>query len=91
MVELDRPRILVDFNEMIEEDVVLLSREDTRRDSSGNRVEIRAGLRIYLYAVDANDSGAPCHLLATGIVERNDADDWSSSVPWRCRIDQWES
>jgi hypothetical protein len=91
MVELDRPRLLVDFNEMVEEDVVLLSREDTRRDSSGNLVELRVGLRVYLYTEDADDSGAPCHLLATGIVELNDADDWSSSVRWRCRIDQWES
>ncbi len=91
MVELDRPRILVDFNEMVEEDVVLLSREDVRFDSSGSLVEFRLGLRVYLYAEDADDTGVPCHLLATGIVERNDADDWSSSVRWRCRIDQWES
>jgi len=91
MIGLDRPRILVDFNEMTDENVVLLSREDTRLDSSGSLVALCAGLRVYLYAEDADENGAPCHLLATGIVERNDADDWSAAVPWRCRIDQWES
>lgn len=90
MVEKDHPRILVDFNEMVEQDVVLLSREDTRRDSSGDLVELRAGQRVYLYQEDSDDSGAPCRLLATGLVELNDADDWSTSVRWRCRIDQWE-
>ena len=42
MPTLDRARILVDFNEMVEEDVVLLSREDTRRDSSGDVVELQS-------------------------------------------------
>lgn len=82
MPALDRPRIVVDFNEMVERDVVLLSREDTRRDSSGNVIELRVGLRVYLYMEE---------LLATGIVELNDAAGWSSHVRWRCRIDKWES
>lgn len=91
MVKLDRPRIAVDFNEMVDEDVVLLSREDSKRDSSGALVPLRAGLRVFLYMEDADESGSPRNLLATGLVERNDADDWSSSVRWRCRIDGWDS
>jgi hypothetical protein len=88
---LDRPRIKVDFNEMVEQDVVLLSREETKRDSSGNLIELRPGLRVHLWAADADEEGFPRLLLATGIVELNDSDDWSSSVRWRCRIDQWEA
>ena len=82
MRELDRPRIEVDFNEMVAQDVVLLSREDAKRDSAGNVIELRVGLRVYLYMEE---------LLATGIVELNDAGGWSSHVRWRCRIDKWES
>lgn len=90
MTELDRPRILVDFNEMVRPDVVLLSREDSKRDSSDQLVQMQSGLRVYLYARDADETGSPRLLLATGIVEANDAKDWSSSVRWRCRIDKWE-
>lgn len=91
MLKLDRPRLAVDFNEMVEKDVVLLSREDSKQDSSGNLVELSEGLRVFVYMEDADESGVPRNLLATGLVERNVANDWSSSVRWRCRIDRWES
>lgn len=96
MVMLDRPRIEVDFNEMVAQDLVLLSREDVKRDSSGELIEMQVGLRVYLYAEDADEGGVPCFLLATGIVERHNPDErpyplaWRS-VRWRCRIDMWES
>jgi hypothetical protein len=90
MPKLDRPRIVVDFNEMVEQDVVLLSRDDWREDSSGIIVRLRDGLRVFLYMSDASESGEPANLLATGVVEQNDAKDWSSAVKWRCRIDSWE-
>ena len=88
---LDRPRLHVDFNEMIAEDLVLLSRDDSKQDSSGARVHFTEGMRVFLSMQDVDESGAPRHLLATGIVERNDAADWSSPVRWRCRIDRWNA
>lgn len=81
----------MDFNEMVDTDVVLLSREDHRQDSSGALIAMQPGLRVFLYMEDADESGAPRNLLATGIVEPNEADDWSASVRWRCRIDEWQS
>lgn len=33
---MDRPRLYVDFNEMVEPDLVLLAQEDGKVDSSGN-------------------------------------------------------
>ena len=85
----DRPRIEVDFNDMIEENLLLLAANDYRVDSSGKRIEMREGLRVYLYCDDTDDNGKPSYLLASGIVERHQATDWSAKGKWRCRIDEW--
>ena len=90
MWKLDRPRIGIDFNEMVGQDLVLLSRDDQRTDSSGAVIELSPGLRVHLYDDDTDDQGNPSFLLATGLVERNTADDWSRDVRWCCRIDNWE-
>ena len=84
----DKPRIRVDFNEMVEQDLVLLSKTDTCVDSSGQVIELYEGKRVLLYMEDLNENNQPDPLLAAGIVERNRAQDWSSHVPWCCRIDQ---
>jgi hypothetical protein len=91
MPKLDRPRLRVDFNEMIGENLVLLARDDEKQDSSGATVALSEGARVYLYMEDAAESGASRFLLATGIVEGNTSDGWSSGVRWCCRIDRWES
>jgi hypothetical protein len=87
--QLDRPRIRVDFNELTEQDVVLVSRLDDVVDSAGNTITLREGLRVYLYCEDADDSGKPTYLVASGLIEQNTAADWSQKVKWRCRIDAW--
>ena len=83
-----RPRIYVDFNEMVEKDLVLLSRGDIRQDSEGNQITLSEGLRISVYMDDADDSGNPRNLVAEGTVEINTSDDWSSPVNWCCRLDE---
>lgn len=85
---LDRPRIRVNFNEMIATDVVLLSASDTRIDSTGHEVAISEGLRVYLFEEDVADDGSSTFLIATGVAERNVTSDWSKHVAWRCRIDE---
>ena len=90
MPQLDRPRLYVDFNEMLDTDLFLLSRDDHKVDSSGNTVTLTEGLRVYVYSDDGDDAGAPTYLIATGIAERNRAtDDWNAHVRWCCRIDAW--
>ena len=89
MDNLDRARIRVDFNEMVEQDVVLLSNDEEVLDSSGERIALHEDLRVYLYMDDADEYGKPRYLLASGIVERNYASDWSKAVKWCCRIDEW--
>lgn len=89
MNDLDKPRIRVDFNELTEQDVVLVSRSDDVVDSAGNAITLREGLRVHLYCEDADDSGKPTYLVASGLIERNTSTDWSQKVKWQCRIDEW--
>jgi hypothetical protein len=84
---MDRPRIYVDFNEMLDVDLVLLSKTDTTPDSDGNLVELREGMRVCIYSEDIGDDGEPDNLIADGIAERNARSDWSSPARWCCRID----
>ena len=67
---LDRPRIYVDFNEMVDQDLVLLSRDDQKQDSAGNMVTLTEGLRVYVYTPDSDETGAPANLIATGTARR---------------------
>ena len=85
-MSLDRPRIEVDFNDLVAADLVLIAADDYRVDSGGQRIEMREGLRVYLYCEDVNDDDQPSFLLASGTVERNQATDWSAKGKWRCRI-----
>ena len=86
---MDRPRLIVDFNEMLEPDLVLLSRGDVELDSAGTPVRLEAGVRVYVYCPDSDEHGNPDALLADGRVEANGAGGWSSAAKWcaRCTAD----
>ena len=84
---MDRPRLYVDFNEMIEENLVLLSKEDEKIDSGGAVVKLTEGLRVYVYMDDIDENGKPDNLLAEGVAERNTRGGWSAAAKWCCRID----
>ena len=83
---MDRPRIYVDFNEMLEPDLVLLARLDTVKDSSGAVVHLQEGTPVCVYMDDLGDDGAPDNLIADGVAERNVTTGWGASVAWCCRI-----
>jgi hypothetical protein len=85
---MDRPRIHVDFNEMVEENLVLLSKENSKRDSAGNLIEMLEGKKVYIYDDDVDDLGNPDPLVADGIIELNTHNDWSRNVRWCCRINE---
>lgn len=84
---MDKPKIRVDFNEIVEENLILLSAVDTKCDSEGNVVELSEGLKVSIYDVDCDESGNPDNLVASGVVERNCSKGWSAHVRWCCRID----
>lgn len=82
-------RIPVDFNEMLDADLVLLSQTDSRQDSSGKTVHLKEGLLVYIYEPDASDDGLPDSLIAQGRVERTpEGVAWASAAKWCCRIDE---
>jgi hypothetical protein len=83
----DLPLLYVDFNEMVEPNLVLLSAGDTKNDRFGALVQLREGMPIRIYSDDESADGKPDNLIAQGTVEKNKATGWSSHVKWCCRID----
>ena len=81
------PRLYVDFNEMLEPGLVLLSKEDTKIDTHGNVVFLREGLHVKIYDDDSDINGNVDNLIAEGVVERNVATGWAIAAKWCCRID----
>ncbi len=92
---MDVPRLYVDFNEMVEGDLVLLSQADEERDSAGNVIRLREGMTVHVFMDDPDVDGSPGALIADGVVERNRTGGWTSAAKWCCRIDsrgirRWE-
>lgn len=86
-VSIDRPRLAIDFNELISPDLVLLSQTDSKLASDGSCVKLYAGLHVFLYEDDFDDDGNMDPLFAAGIVERNTiVEGWGSCALWCCRI-----
>lgn len=63
-------RIYVDFNNVVDKHIVLLSREDFSIDSNGEKIELYDGRFVHIYEVDRNDLVERYDLVAEGIVER---------------------
>ncbi len=89
--DMDKPRIKIDFNEMVQEDVVLLSQSDEVTDSEGSPLLLREGLDISVYEFNHYDDGTKEYLLADGVAELNDLSvngEWSKAAKWCCRINK---
>lgn len=84
---MNSPRIYVDFNEMLEDNLVLLSQQDTKQDSSGNIIQLHAGLKVHVYMDDVDQAGQRDNLIADGMVERHPGVGWGMVAKWCCRID----
>lgn len=87
LVDLDKPRLLVDFNELLANDLILLAREDIKRDSAGEPVRLCAGLQVGIYSddnLDHQDKVNP--IIADGVAEPNTTGLFPH-VKWCCRID----
>jgi hypothetical protein len=80
-------RLYVDFNEMLDHNLVLLSKNDLIKDSEGNDVILYEGLKVKIYEENFNDLNEEDNLIAEGIVELNTSKaDWAKNVKWNCRI-----
>lgn len=80
------PKFLVDFNEMLEPDLVLLAKKDARTNWLGETVTLRPGMAVDLFMEDFNERGDPDNLVASGTVEENKSSGWGAHVKWCCRI-----
>ena len=89
-VGMDRPRIRVDFNELVEPNLVLLSKTDVVLDSDGNEVFLVDGVKVFVYEFNSYDDGDEEYLLADGVAEANRPEvngQWTKAAHWCCRID----
>ena len=82
-----KPMLYVDFNEMLEPNLVLLSATDIKTALNGVVVSLSDGQEVSVYMDDTNEHGHPDNLVATGVVEANQSTGWGAHVKWCCRID----
>lgn len=79
-------RIYVDFSEMIEDNLVLLSKSDTVIDSQGNTIKLKEGLKVKLYSDDLSGCTEKDNLIADGVVVLNTNNMWMQDAKWNCRL-----
>ncbi|MGJ7501521.1 hypothetical protein ACSFBF_14245 [Variovorax sp. ZT5P49] len=80
------PRFSVDFNELLERDLIMLSQTDVRKDIDGSSVLLVEGLPVEVQEENLYDNGTHEVLFARGVVEANSTGTWSH-VKWCCRFD----
>jgi hypothetical protein len=80
------PRFSVDFNELLERDLIMLSQTDLREDINGSPVLLVEGLPVEVQEENLYDDGTHEVLFARGVVEANSTGTWSH-VKWCCRFD----
>lgn len=91
MKSMDKPRIRVDFNELVQFDVVLLSQTDLVFDSAGVEIFLTEGLPVFVYEYNDYADGTEEYLLADGFAELNGTavnGEWSKAAKWCCRINE---
>lgn len=81
-------RIHVDFNEMVEEDLVILSDTDTKEDSKGNKILLKEGLKVKIYSDDLCGCNESDNLIADGVAELNANGNCEREPKWNCRINK---
>lgn len=88
-IKVDKARIYVDFNEMVDYNTVLLSKDDTKMDSEGNVITFYEGMPVSIYMDDVDGNGEVDNLVAEGIAIKQDLSNYPSwqHVKWCCRMD----
>jgi len=87
---MNKARIYVDFNEMVTDDIVLLSKGDTKVDSSGNPITFYDGMHVDIYSDDVDESGNIDNLIASGNAIKYDLSNYKfwRHVRWCCKINE---
>lgn len=86
---MEKKRLPVDFNEMIDCDTIMLSQSDLKTDWQGNIIALCEGLPVSIYEEAIYEDGTVDYLIAEGIVVRHDFETYPlyPHVKWFCRID----
>lgn len=88
---MDKARIYIDFNEVVDKGVYLLSKDDIKLDSLGNPVIFFEGMRISIYSDDADDEGRRDNLIAEATAIKVNLSEYNPpswrEVKWCCRVD----
>lgn len=84
---MSRPVFHVDFNELLEPDLVLLSRTDIRQAKDGHAIALAQGMPVRIWDGDVDAHGNRDDLIAEGVAMRNTHGGGSRHVRWCCRID----
>ena len=86
---MDEARIYIDFNERVDGNVFLLSKDDSKVDSKGNTVTFYEDMPLRIWSDDLDDEGNPDNLLADVVAVKVDLSEYSSwsHVKWCCKVD----
>jgi hypothetical protein len=84
--QLDKPRVMVDFNEVFQDGLLLLSQMDSKLNSKGERIEFCEGMPLGVFELDFED-GVWNPLIADGIVTTCTIESMPH-VKWCLRLDE---
>jgi Cysteine-rich CWC len=89
--DFDKPaRIYISFQDaQYEDDLCILSKDDTTIDSHGNKIELFAGKQVDVYEYDEDENNVRDDIVATGIVEKNLSDfKRSANYKWSIQLNK---
>ena len=82
-----KPKIEVNFNEIIDDFHILLSKSNTITDCEGNRIILQEGLEIDIFETDFDEHNKRDDIIASGSVTKCN-NPLYKRVKWCCKIDE---
>ncbi|MCE3602711.1 hypothetical protein LXA47_03740 [Massilia sp. P8910] len=83
------PRIRIDAGDMLNYNLVILSRRDEEADCAGAVIGFYRGMPVAIVADDTDEQGQPGYLIADGHADPvAAAPTWAADARWLCRIDK---
>ncbi|WP_455151176.1 hypothetical protein [Capnocytophaga sp.] len=82
-----KPKIEVNFNEIIDDFKILLSQSDMIIDSEGNEILLKEGLEIDIFEPDYDEQNNRDDIVASGFVTECINPPYKQ-VKWCCKIDK---
>lgn len=84
--KIDKPFLYVDYNELIEEDIIMLSKIDIKNDYFGVPVSLCEGLEVVGFQKDENIDGTRDDIIVEGVCTLNKTG-YFNHVKWVLKID----